>query len=83
MKNKKWLFVLGIVAGVLIGAYFVAGYFLGNLPIASDLLGTNKQRDLGIEISVASANTGLIALNKPTTNDDSRWIDTYRKCFID
>ncbi|MFC1918270.1 hypothetical protein ACFLXH_06450 [Chloroflexota bacterium] len=58
---------LGIPLIILLAIYFVAGYFLGSLPIASDLLGTNKPKDLGVELSTDSAYQGLANLNHPTT----------------
>ena len=73
MKNKG-IIKLGIVVAILIVLYFIAGYFLGNLPIASSLLGTNKPRDLGVKISVDSAVDGLEALNKPTSISDLKAI---------
>ena len=62
--------ILGIVLAVVVVLYFVAGYFLGNLPIASSLFGTNKPRDLGIEITTDSAYAGLSNLNHPTTLEE-------------
>jgi hypothetical protein len=41
---KKLLIIIGVILAVVIVLYFVAGYFLGNLPVASNLLGTNKPR---------------------------------------
>lgn len=64
---NRWLRRLVIFAVFLLALYFVAGYFLGNLPVASKLLGTNTPRDLGVEISTESATDGLIALRKPTS----------------
>ena len=64
---RKWVVRLSVLLVVLLGLYFVAGYFLGNLPIASRLLGTNTPKDLGVSISTQSATEGLIALRKPTS----------------
>jgi hypothetical protein len=64
---NRWVRRLVIFAVFLLALYFVAGYFLGNLPVASKLLGTNTPRDLGVEISVDNASAGLAALKKPTT----------------
>jgi hypothetical protein len=66
----KLIKVLGILLVVLIAVYFVAGYFLGNLPIASNIFGTNKPRDLGITLSTENAFSGLSALNHPTTTTE-------------
>jgi hypothetical protein len=64
---NRWLRRLVILAVFLLALYFVAGYFLGNLPIASKLLGTNTPKDLGVTISTQSATEGLVALRKPTS----------------
>jgi hypothetical protein len=64
---KKWVVRLCVFLVVLLGLYFVAGYFLGNLPIASKLLGANTPKNLGVNISTQSATEGLIALRKPTS----------------
>ncbi|MEL7561534.1 hypothetical protein [Dehalogenimonas sp. 4OHTPN] len=69
MKNK-WLFRLGVLLTFLLIVFFAAGYFLGNVPIASKLLGTNTPRDLGVEISTESAADGLAALRKPLTTSE-------------
>lgn len=81
MKSKKWIIWLSIIAVVLIGIYFVAGYFLGNLPIASKLLGTNKAKDLGVAISVQSAQQGLQALRGPLTAADLTAITQNPKSY--
>jgi hypothetical protein len=62
---KKLLIIGGVILVVVIGVYFVAGYFLGNLPVASKILGTNKPKNLGVQLSVESASAGLQALGKP------------------
>lgn len=64
---KKAAIIIGIVLLVL---YLVAGYFIGGLPIASKIMGSNKPVDLGIEISVDSAYQGLHALGQPTTVEE-------------
>jgi hypothetical protein len=66
----KFLKPIGVALLFLLTLYFVAGYFLGNLPVASRLLGTNKPKDLGVELSVSSAFEGLSNLNHPTTNSE-------------
>ena len=67
----KWLLRLGIVVVVLVVAvYFVAAYFLGNLPVASKMLGTNKPRDLGVELSVDNTYDGLASLKHPVTTEE-------------
>lgn len=81
MKSKKWIIWLSVIAVVLIGIYFVAGYFLGNLPIASKLLGTNKAKDLGVAISVQSAQKGLQALHAPLTTADLTAISQNPKSY--
>jgi len=67
---KNLIIVLGVIIGIVLILYFVAGYFLGNLPVASALLGTNKPKDLGIELSTESALAGLQSLNMPLTVDN-------------
>ena len=64
---KKVLLVLLVL--VVIGV-FAAGYFLGNIPVISDLLGTSEHRDLGVELSVDSAYEGLSAMNQPVTVEE-------------
>lgn len=64
---KKAAIIIGIVLLVL---YLVAGYFIGGLPVASKIMGSNKPVDLGIEISVDSAYQGLDALGQPTTVEE-------------
>ena len=56
-----------IVAIVLLVLYLIAGYFIGGLPVASKIMGSNKPVDLGVEISVDGAYQGLDALGQPTT----------------
>jgi len=67
---KKLLWFAGGLLVVAVAAYFVAGYFLGNLPVASRLLGSNEPRDLGIELSTDNAFNGLAALGHPLTEED-------------
>ncbi|MBN1368654.1 MAG: hypothetical protein JW954_00270 [Dehalococcoidaceae bacterium] len=67
---KKRYVLLGVILVLIITAYFVAGYFLGNLPIASNMLGTNKPRDLGAQISIENAYSGLKSLGHPLTLDE-------------
>jgi hypothetical protein len=64
---KKKLIIAGsvIVVFFLIGV-FVAGYFLGNVPIVSATMGTNKPKDLGVKISAENAYSGLNKMNNPT-----------------
>ena len=78
---KKFLTGLLVFAGILVVLYFVAGYFLGNLPIASALLGTNKPRDLGINISTESAMQGLRELNKPVSAADLQKIAANKTAY--
>jgi hypothetical protein len=67
---KKLVIILSIVVGLAITFFFVAGYFLGNVPVASALLGTNKPRNLGVNISVDNAYTGLKNFKCPSTPQD-------------
>ena len=64
---KRTLLIIVIVLG---GLYLIAGYFLGNVPVASKLLGTNKPIDLGVELSVDEAYEGLDALGHPTSIEE-------------
>lgn len=59
-----------IVAVVLLVLYLIAGYFIGGLPVASKVMGSNKPVDLGIEISVDGAYQGLDAMGQPTTVEE-------------
>lgn len=59
-----------IVAIVLLVLYLIAGYFIGGLPVASKIMGSNKPVDLGVEISVDGAYQGLGALGQPTTVEE-------------
>ena len=59
-----------VTAVVLLVLYLIAGYFIGGLPIASKIMGSNQPVDLGIEISVDSAYQGLDALGQPTTVEE-------------
>ena len=68
--KKKWWIVISVVLFIIVAVFLVAGYFLGNVPIASKLLGTNKPRDLGVKISIPSAYQGLNDLKKPVTPQD-------------
>lgn len=72
--KKKILIPLVIVGVILIAIYFTLGYFLGNLPVASKLLGTNQPKDLGVTISIAEAQSGLKALENPVTAADVKAI---------
>ncbi len=67
MKKFKWL---AIILFIILVLYFVAGYFLPNLPVASKLWGTNMSKDLGVELSADNAIAGLIALEHPTSTAD-------------
>jgi hypothetical protein len=62
----------GIIVLVIIGlaVLFAAGYFLGNVPIISGLLGTNKSVELGVTISADVAQTGLKNMKMPTSIQD-------------
>jgi len=59
-----------VVAVVFVGLYLVAGYFIGGLPVASEIMGSNDPVDLGVEISVDGAYQGLDALGQPTTVEE-------------
>jgi hypothetical protein len=64
----KKLIVIGSVIIVLaLIIFFVAGYFLGNVPVASKLMGTNKPKDIGVVISVDNAYSGLQDMKCPLT----------------
>jgi hypothetical protein len=67
---KKLVIILSVVAGLAIIIFFVAGYFLGNVPLASSLLGTNKPRNLGVNISVDNAYRGIKDFKCPSTPQD-------------
>jgi hypothetical protein len=67
---KKLVIILSVIVGLAIIIYFVAGYFLGNVPVASALLGTNKPRNLGVNISVDNAYAGLKDFKCPSTPQD-------------
>ncbi len=68
---KKLIITGAVIAGLCLGAYFVAGYYLGNVPVVSQLLGTNKTRDLGVSVSVESAYAGLEKLNSVSVIQDT------------
>jgi len=68
---KKAVIIIVIVLGAL---YLTAGYFLGMVPGASRLMGTNKPIDLGVEISVDSAYQGLGSLGQPANVEELRKI---------
>jgi hypothetical protein len=64
---KKFIIALSVIVGVLLILFFVAGYFLGNVPIASKLLGTNKPKNLGVVINMDNAYSGIKKVNCPLT----------------
>jgi hypothetical protein len=64
---KKLVIILSVIIGVLLILFFVAGYFLGNVPIASKLLGTNKAKNLGVVVSMDNAYSGIKDINSPLT----------------
>jgi hypothetical protein len=64
---KKLIIALSVIIGVLLILFFVAGYFLGNVPIASKLLGTNKAKNLGVVVSIDNAYSGIKDINSPLT----------------
>jgi hypothetical protein len=65
---KKKLIIIGsVIVALFLIIVFVAGYFLGNVPVVSKLLGTNKTRNLGVDISVANAYSGLKEIKSPLT----------------
>ncbi len=72
--KKKWWITLSVIVVVLLAVYFTAGYFLGNIPVASTLLGTNKPRDLGVEMSIEAAYKALENMDYPTTAEELRAI---------
>ncbi|MFA5309722.1 MAG: hypothetical protein WC370_09610 [Dehalococcoidales bacterium] len=63
--KKKLIIAFSIIIVLFLAGYFVAGYFLGNVPIASKLLGTNKAKDLGVVIRIDNAYGGLEKINFP------------------
>jgi hypothetical protein len=79
--KKKWWIVISVVLVVVLAVFFVAGYFLGNVPLASKLLGTNKPRDLGVNITVDSAYQGIKDLKKPLTPQDVQAIIQNPKAY--
>jgi hypothetical protein len=64
---KKLIIALSVIIGVLLILFFVAGYFLGNVPIASKLLGTNKARNLGVVVNLDNAYSGIKDIRSPLT----------------
>ena len=68
--KKKWWILISVLVFLALAVFFAAGYFLGNVPIASKLLGTNKPRDLGVTISIPAAYQGLNDLKKPLIPQD-------------
>jgi hypothetical protein len=64
---KKLIIALSVIIGVLLILFFVAGYFLGNVPIASKLLGTNKAKNLGVVVNMDNAYSGLKDISCPLT----------------
>jgi len=69
-------FLFAIILIFIIGVVVALGYF-GLIPGLSDLMGTNKPRDLGIQYSEASYNAGLEKSNvklKSLKVSDSRII---------
>ncbi len=67
---KKLIIVLSILVVLGLVALFAAGYFLGNVPVVSKLMGTNKAVDLGVKITIDSANQGLKDMRMPTTSQE-------------
>jgi hypothetical protein len=67
---KKLLVTLGVIAVIALAIFLVAGYFLGNVPLASQLMGTNKPKDLGVELSVDSVYTAMDKMNTPANKAD-------------
>jgi hypothetical protein len=64
---KKFVIILAVIEGLALIAFLVAGYFLGNVPVASALLGTNKAKDLGVKITADNVYAGLKNFKIPTT----------------
>jgi len=64
---KKLIIALSVIIGVLLILFFVAGYFLGNIPIASKLLGTNKAKNLGVVVNMDNAYSGIKDIGSPLT----------------
>lgn len=63
-------FLMGCLTGLVTMAVVVvlaAAYFLGNVPIVSGLMGTNKPVDLGVKVSVDAAYQALKNLKRPAT----------------
>jgi len=65
--KKKLIIIASVIVALFLIIFFVAGYFLGNVPLASKLLGTNKSKDLGVVISVDNAYSGLKGMKCPLT----------------
>ena len=59
---KKLIVIVSVLVVICLVVLFAAGYFLGNIPVISGLLGTNKAVDLGAEISLEQSYAGLEAL---------------------
>jgi hypothetical protein len=79
---KKKLIIAGsVIVGIILIAVFALGYFLGNVPVVSAMLGTNKPKDLGVKITAANAYSGLKKMNNPTTAKELEAIQKNPKSF--
>ncbi len=64
---KKLIIVVCILVFLGLVGLFIAGYFLGNIPVVSKMLGTNKAVQLGVKLSSDGAYQGLKDLKMPVT----------------
>lgn len=67
--KKLWI-ALAVVIVIGLAGFFVAGYYLGNVPVASSLLGTNEPRDLGVEVTADAAYSGMKNVSLPATAEE-------------
>jgi hypothetical protein len=78
---KQLVMVISVLVGLVLIAFLVAGYFLGNVPVASALLGTNKPKDLGVKITTANVYAGLKDFRVPTTVKELEAIQKNPKSY--
>jgi len=78
---KKLIIVVCILVFLGLVGLFIAGYFLGNVPVVSKLLGANKSVQLGVKISTDSAYQGLKDLKMPTTAQELTAISKNQQTY--
>jgi hypothetical protein len=79
--EEKLIISASVIVVLFLVVFFVAGYFLGNVPLASAMLGSNKPKDPRVKITVDNAYSGMKDLKCPTTPQEVEAIQKNPKSY--